>query len=217
MNGRVVLVVAASVAASVGSLAWGEIIVDVGDDIWDDEGALMTFTADVEVIGGSGEVVYAWDFGDGLVGSGAEVTHAYGDNGFYTVTLTVSDDVGSGDDSLQAGIVNAPPNITNVTEDLTVTQGEVFDFSVSFTDPGFDDTHVVEWDLDGDSVFGDHFGANGQTSFLELGDHPISVRVWDDDGANAVAGFTATVIVPDPATVLLSALGGLALLRRRRR
>lgn len=32
---------------------------------------------------------YAWDFGDGSVGSGSETTHTYGATGFYTATLSV--------------------------------------------------------------------------------------------------------------------------------
>lgn len=37
---------------------------------------------------------YAWDFGDGNVGSGSATTHAYSAAGTYTVTLTVTDDLG---------------------------------------------------------------------------------------------------------------------------
>ncbi|MDH3578637.1 MAG: PKD domain-containing protein, partial [Gammaproteobacteria bacterium] len=33
-------------------------------------------------------VAYAWDFGDGNTGTGANPTHTYGAEGTYTVTLT---------------------------------------------------------------------------------------------------------------------------------
>ncbi len=41
------------------------------------------------------EIKYEWDFGDGNKNEGIEVLHAYQDPGNYTVTLTISDGVGS--------------------------------------------------------------------------------------------------------------------------
>jgi MYXO-CTERM domain-containing protein len=38
---------------------------------------------------------YAWDFGDGTTATGAQATHAYQDPGFYTVRLTVTDNLGA--------------------------------------------------------------------------------------------------------------------------
>lgn len=40
---------------------------------------------------------YSWDFGDGNTGSGETVTHTYGSEGKYKVTLTVSDTCGEKD------------------------------------------------------------------------------------------------------------------------
>ncbi len=43
----------------------------------------------------NGKIVsYAWNFGDGTTGSGAQVTHIYQQSGRYIVTLTVTDDAG---------------------------------------------------------------------------------------------------------------------------
>jgi PKD repeat protein len=39
-------------------------------------------------------VSYAWSFGDGATATGATTSHTYGAAGNYTVTLTVTDDVG---------------------------------------------------------------------------------------------------------------------------
>jgi PKD repeat protein len=37
---------------------------------------------------------YAWDFGDGEKGQGAQVDHVYDEPGKYTITLTVTDSAG---------------------------------------------------------------------------------------------------------------------------
>ena len=53
---------------------------------------------------------YAWDFGDGNVGSGSATTHAYSAAGTYTVTLTVTDDLG-----LDSAAVSTQATIRQVT------------------------------------------------------------------------------------------------------
>src|SRR5205823_13510978 len=40
-------------------------------------------------------LTYAWSFGDGASGAGATPSHAYADNGTYTVTLVVTDTHGA--------------------------------------------------------------------------------------------------------------------------
>ena len=49
-------------------------------------GQPITFTASVG--GGALPVSYSWDFGDGSTGSGAQVTHAFAEQGLHPVTLS---------------------------------------------------------------------------------------------------------------------------------
>ncbi|TQV72766.1 S8 family serine peptidase [Aliikangiella marina] len=49
-------------------------------------------------------VSYEWDFGDGNMSSGETTSHVYGDEGSYTVTLTVTDD--QGDSDSESKVVN---------------------------------------------------------------------------------------------------------------
>lgn len=56
-----------------------------------------------------GDIVsYAWDFGDGNTGDGAQATHQYAEAGVYTVTLTVTDDEGETSEDTVVITVNAP-------------------------------------------------------------------------------------------------------------
>ena len=55
-------------------------------------GEVISFTA---VASGSLPITYTWDFGDGGIGSGADVTYIFTDTGTYTVTLTVDNCAGT--------------------------------------------------------------------------------------------------------------------------
>lgn len=61
---------------------------------------------------------YLWDFGDGNTSTDANPTHTYAANGTYTVTLTVSNSIGS-DDEVKTNYITiatpTPPTTTDVT------------------------------------------------------------------------------------------------------
>lgn len=73
----------------------------------------------------SGTIVsYDWDFGDGEIASGVTVNHAYSPVGTYTVTLTVTDDLGGTDTGILSAIITDPAIST-----LTVTPAENVDIT----------------------------------------------------------------------------------------
>jgi hypothetical protein len=52
---------------------------------------------------------YAWDFGDGAEGAGAQVSHEYVQSGQYTAKLTVTDDRGATGVASRSIVVDPPP------------------------------------------------------------------------------------------------------------
>jgi PKD repeat protein len=54
---------------------------------------------------------YAWDWGDGQVGSGATANHTYASDGVYPVTLTVTDDDGAPSSTSQPVTVGEPSTL----------------------------------------------------------------------------------------------------------
>ncbi|CAG0926758.1 hypothetical protein PLCT1_00142, partial [Planctomycetaceae bacterium] len=126
-----------------------------------------------------------WNFGDGEMSSGTLTpTHAYADNGTYTVTLSVFDDDGGvGADVLLVTVSNADPMV-NAVADQAALEGAAVHFAGSFTDPGSIDTHTIEWDFgDGATTIGtltpDHV-------YADNGTYTATHAVTDQGGGVAV-------------------------------
>ena len=61
------------------------------------------------------ELTYAWNFGDGEIGTGQTVHHAYASAGQYTATLTVTDGGGlTGTDTVVVTVTGAPDLVVSV-------------------------------------------------------------------------------------------------------
>jgi M6 family metalloprotease-like protein len=125
-------------------------------------------------------------------------SHAYGDNGLYTVELQVTDNyAGVGSDTLEITVKNVSPTI--ILLELTEIEYSCDQISVEmraeFTDPGWLDTHTAVWDW-GDSsssagvvteenvapdstgsVTGSHVYTNSDFQHFYVG-----LTVYDDDG-----------------------------------
>jgi PKD repeat protein len=158
--------------------------VEAGQDQAVNEGDKVTFIGTFTDPGVLDTHTIAWDFGDGAAADGTlNPAHAYADDGVHEVTLTVEDDDGGvGSDTLVVTVDNVPPEV-EAGPNRVVNEGDDVAFVGAFTDPGVQDTHMIEWD------FGDGTTTSGTLN---------SMHVYADDGNAAGSGaYTVTLTVED--------------------
>jgi PKD repeat protein len=142
-------------------------------------------------------VSYFWDFGDGTNSTGIIVDHAYGTNGTYTVTLTVTDDDGASDSAsaTKTILMNEIPVALFSESAETVYTSEVISFNASASyDP---DGTIVSYLWD----FGDGTSATGvlvEHGYADDGTYTVTLAVTDNNGATALASATKTVLNSPP-------------------
>lgn len=158
---------------------------------------IVTFDASGSVDTDGQIVSYVWNFGDGQTSTGSNVQHTYAAFGWFTVTLTVTDNLGANNTSTRELLVvpNQPPvlQFTAVHDPITreAPCTVVFNASASY-DPEGDDIISYEW----------RFG-NGQTgsgpivttTYTVPGNPIIAVTLTDSQGGSQTY-YTATVILP---------------------
>jgi endonuclease G len=150
-------------------------------------------------IGRTEALSYAWNFGDGTVGSGKTPSKTYANNGVFTVTLTVTDIFGwQKATSRVVSIGNVAPQIAPFNG-ATILQHETYMSPGSFTDPGAD-AWVASVNY-GDGSGNQPLTLTGKTfslahAFASAGTFTVTVSVTDGD---ALSTRTATVIVESAA------------------
>src|SRR3989442_988863 len=135
-------------------------------------------------------VSYGWDFGDGQTAAGISATHAYAENGTFTVRLTVTDDLGAIDNtagSIEIG--NRAPTIlfASPPASFVMALGEVQTFVIVASDID-GDLLTYGWLVDGQSVG----GSSSSYEFVgtSVGSHVVKVIVSD---GSAEGGFVLTI------------------------
>ena len=130
-------------------------------------------------------------FGDGENSGWQEednATHQYEDDGNYTATLWVKDNMdaeSSIGDTANVTITNRAPE-AGAGSDRTATEGEEVEFSGTGEDQ--DGTIALyEWDFDGDGKYDWESEDNGDTThtYDDPGNYTAMLRVTDDDGDDA--------------------------------
>ncbi len=137
-------------------------VVNAGPDRTVNEGDMVSFAGTFSDVEYPDTHEATWDWGDyqkpepGIVNetnappkAQGKVTgsHAWGDNGTYSVTLTVRDDDGGvGKDQLAVTVLNVPP-IVDAGRDMYAYPCTPITLTGNFTDPGWLDTHVGTWEF----------------------------------------------------------------------
>ena len=118
------------------------IVLDPGEDMSELFPYEVTFASDV-TDAEDHTLTYAWDFGDGTVSDLVAPSHIYNQPGIYTVTLTVTDELGASTtfDDVVIDVGNVPP----------VAVDDVFALPVGF-DPVASHLHILDNDYDPDGT-----------------------------------------------------------------
>ena len=168
------------------------------------EGTTVPFSAAGSTDPDGDALTYAWDFGDGAIGTGVAPSHGYADNGVYLVRVIATDPYGAADTAATTVTVdNAPPAITTLTTPAAAFAiGSAVTVAVAFTDPGSADTHtiVVNW--------GDGATTTGLShAYAAAGLYAVTVTVRDDDGGEDTRTASSFVVVYDPTAGFLTGSG----------
>jgi PKD repeat protein len=207
--------ISTSVAPSYGTFG----IASTPDIMLMDEGEDTPFTGTFTDPGYLDTHTATWDWGDGspiepgivteeneYPDATGEVTgsHAYADNGYYTIILTVSDDEGAMSiDNGNVKVLNVAPTASIDSVDSPVPgfilPTDEVEFTGSYTDPGTADTHTIKWDFDDGTVL-DDVSLTVTHAYSVAGEYNVTLTVTDDDGASHSVIVTITVNSLDDAT-----------------
>ncbi|MCK4366438.1 MAG: PKD domain-containing protein [Thermoplasmata archaeon] len=147
-------------------------------------------------------------------------THIYGDNGNFTIQVTVEDDDdGSVQEIVTTDILNLPPQISLPTAPLIFEEGEDFSLTATATDPGSDDLEFT-WSFElGPSFtslyYNDGMGPDPPLSpwgtfpfsaedtvahtYGDNGLYDVTITVSDDDGGSSTSTLTIEVVNVEPS------------------
>jgi PKD repeat protein len=174
------------------------------------EGAAMTFSSAGSADPEGGTLTYLWTFGDGTSSTAANPTHAYADNGTYTVALTVRTAAGANATaSTTATVANVAPTATFRSDTAVVGQPHALRLAGG-TDGGSVDLATLQYAFDcgAGTGFAAWSSVASVTCAASAKPETLIVRgkVRDKDGGETAYQHALTVRPPDSFTQYLNAM-----------
>lgn len=164
------------------------------------EGTALTLDGSGSTDPNGDPLTFSWDFdNDGQYddASGVSPNFAGIDDGVFPVRLKVTDSLLDATAGTTVTVKNVAPSV-EAGPDQIVNEGATVHFSGSFTDPGTQDAHSIEWN------FGDGNTAGGTLTptnvYPQNGVYTVTMTVIDDDGG--VGSDTAILTVKNVAPLV---------------
>jgi len=164
------------------------------NSVFEDES--ITFDASGSWDTPSDSLTFLWDFGDGVQSDQIVISHVFQQEGYYMVTLTVTDSYGGENTSTHyITVTNMAPWDVSAGEDVSVYTNDAVVFNGSANDT-ISDIQSLQYSWD----FGDGTKASGKGvthAYPRSGLYEVNFIVTDNNGASAHALINVTVKDPE--------------------
>lgn len=137
------------------------------------EGDTIEFTGSVS--NGVSPYTWSWDFGDGATANTQNTTHTYDEQGDYTVTLTVVDDLGTTDTATKTIQIAKK---TTIEVDIGGPYEGIINYPVQFSGAVLDGAPPFSW-------------------YWDFGDGTTSIEQYPEHSFENIGQYTVTLIVTD--------------------